>query len=374
MKFTFFHLMPFDDVPDVAEDWPVSNKPFDAERAHDKYDEYIDAMADAENCGFDWVGCNEHHFSPYSLMANCNLIGAALVNRTRDIKLAMLGNLVPLLNPIRVAEEYAMLDVMSRGRLIAGFIRGIPHEYVAYNSPPDTSRERLNEAIELIIKAWTEPEPFGWEGEHYQFPSVSIWPRPYQKPHPPILLSGSNEESAEFSARHRAMMGIVLIADLGIAKRTVDTYFETAKAMGWEARPEHVMVGQHMCIAETDEEAHEYMAGAVKYFHQVLLGGPRTAQRLVVQKTRFFKSEEVGKGFAKRLATLHERSLDEMIDAGTLLCGSPETVVKQMKRLKDELGHGMFNLTMKVGNIPDPVVRKGMALFRDRVAPEVRDL
>ena len=90
-------------------------------------------MVFAEACGFDWVGCNEHHFSPYSLMANCNLIGAALAQRTTRVKLAMLGNLIPLLNPIRVAEEYAMLDVMSGGRLIAGMIRGMPHEYIAYN-------------------------------------------------------------------------------------------------------------------------------------------------------------------------------------------------------------------------------------------------
>jgi alkanesulfonate monooxygenase SsuD/methylene tetrahydromethanopterin reductase-like flavin-dependent oxidoreductase (luciferase family) len=82
----------------------------------------------------------------------------------------MLGNLIPLLNPIRVAEEYAMIDVMSGGRLIAGMIRGVPHEYIAYNVVPDESRERLREAAALIVKCWTEPEPFGWEGEFYQYP------------------------------------------------------------------------------------------------------------------------------------------------------------------------------------------------------------
>ena len=114
-------------------------------------------MAFAEQCGFDWVGCNEHHFSPYGLMANCNLIGAALSQRTSTIKLAMLGNLIPLLNPIRVAEEYAMIDVMSGGRLIAGMIRGVPHEYIAYNIVPDESRERLREAAALIVKAGPSP-------------------------------------------------------------------------------------------------------------------------------------------------------------------------------------------------------------------------
>ena len=137
--------MPWDEYPHEDQDWPVGNREFNPERGTGYYETYIDAMAFAEECGFDAVGCNEHHFSPYGLMNNCNLIEAALTQRTSKIKLAMTGNLVPLLNPIRVAEEYAMLDVMSGGRLIAGFMRGIPHEYVAYNMPPSESRERLAE-------------------------------------------------------------------------------------------------------------------------------------------------------------------------------------------------------------------------------------
>lgn len=122
-------------------------------------------------------------------MSNCNLIGTVLIQKTKRAKIAMLGNLVPLLNPIRVAEEYAMFDVMSGSRLIAGFMRGIPHEYVAYNVAPSESWERLAEASELIVKAWTEPEPFGWEGKYDKHRAVSIWPRPLQQLHPPILMS-----------------------------------------------------------------------------------------------------------------------------------------------------------------------------------------
>ncbi|MGH7551996.1 MAG: LLM class flavin-dependent oxidoreductase, partial [Longimicrobiales bacterium] len=161
MKFSFFHLMPWTELTEAPPQWPVSNAGFDPERGKQLYDSYIDTMAFAEECGFDWVGCNEHHFSPYGLMANPNLIGAVLAQRTKNIRIAILGNLIPLLNPIRVAEEYAMLDVLSGGRLIAGMIRGVPHEYIAYNIVPDESRARLREAAALIVKAWTEPEPFG---------------------------------------------------------------------------------------------------------------------------------------------------------------------------------------------------------------------
>ena len=200
----------------------------------------------------------------------------------------MLGNLIPLLNPIRVAEEYAMIDVMSGGRLIAGMIRGVPHEYIAYNIVPDESRERLREAAALIVKCWTEPEPFGWEGEFYQYPSVSIWPRPLQQPHPPILMSASNEESAEFAGQHRAMMGMTLIADLAVAKRCIEVYRQAARAHGLDPTPEHILLGYNTCIADTDEEAREIMREGQRYFHRVLMHSIRDAQRLVIQKSRFF--------------------------------------------------------------------------------------
>jgi len=373
MKFSFFHLMPWTDLKEAPAQWPVSNSGFDPERGKQLYDGYIDTMVFAEQCGFDWVGCNEHHFSPYGLMANCNLIGAVLAQRTRTIRLAMLGNLIPLLNPIRVAEEYAMLDVMSGGRLIAGMIRGVPHEYIAYNVAPDESRERLREAAALIVKAWTEPEPFGWEGEFYQYPSVSIWPKPLQRPHPPILMSASNEESAEFAGRHRAMMGMTLIADLNAARRCIDVYRETARGHGFEPTPAHILLGYNTCIAETDADAREYLSEGLRYFHRVLMHSIRDAQRLVIQRSRFFEKEH-GERFVNRLVTLKERSVDEMIEAGSVLCGSPQSVIKQMRRIRDELGNGHFNINMKIGNIPDAVVRRGMELFRDRVLPEAREL
>jgi alkanesulfonate monooxygenase SsuD/methylene tetrahydromethanopterin reductase-like flavin-dependent oxidoreductase (luciferase family) len=374
MKFSYFHLMPWTELDAAPDQWPVTNSLFRPERGKELYDAYIENMAFAEDCGFDWVGCNEHHFSPYGLMANCNLIGAVLAQRTKNIRLAMLGNLIPLLNPIRVAEEYAMLDVMSGGRLIAGLIRGVPHEYIAYNVAPGESRERLREATALILKAWTEPEPFGWEGEFYQYPSVSIWPKPFQKPHPPLLMSASNEESAEFAGQHRAMMGITLIADLKVARRSVDVYTAAARGHGLEPTPEHILLGYNTCIAESDAEARELMESAQQYFHGVLMHSIRDAQRLVIQKSRFFAQEQYGERFVNRLVSLKDRSIEEKIDAGSILCGSPGSVVKQIRRIHRELGAGRININMKIGNMPDAVVRRGMELFRDRVLPEVATL
>ena len=374
MKFSFFHLMPWTHLTETPTEWPARNASFDPAKGKALYDAYLDTMTFAEQCGFDWVGANEHHFSPYSLMANCNLIGAALSQRTSTIKLAMLGNLLPLLHPIRVAEEYAMLDVMSGGRLVAGFVRGIPHEYIAYNVPPDESRARMKEALDLIIKAWTEPEPFGWEGEFYQHRGVSIWPRPMQKPHPRIMLSASNEESAEFVGQYDAIMGMTLISDLDVAKQMVDTFRKLSRAPGREVGPDSILLGQQTCIAETDDEARAHMREALKYFHGKLMRPQQDAQRIVLQKTRFFSDDQQRAFFLQRLATLKARSLEEQIDAGSILCGSPESVVKQIERLRRHLGAGHININMKLGDMPDAVVRRGMELFRDRVLPHVRDL
>lgn len=374
MKFSFFHLMPYTHLENQAHEWPFPNRYFDPEKARQHYESYVDSMAHAEDCGFDWVGCNEHHYSPYGLMANCNLIGGALAYRTRRARIAMIGNLVPLNNPIRVAEEYAMLDCMTGGRLIAGLMRGIPHEYIAYNIPPSESWDRQREAVQLIIKAWTEPEPFGWEGKHFQFRQVSIWPRPYQKPHPPLLISASTPDSARFAAEMKATMGMVLLADLPSAKECIEVYKSTARACGWEPAAENVLIGMHTCIAETDEEARSEMQRARDYFNGVLMDGIRTAQRTVLQKSRYHQDAASRQRWENRLASRREATLEEAIERGTILCGSPETVVQQIKRIHGELGHGVFNFTVKVGNLPDEVVRKGMELFRDRVLPHVRDL
>ena len=370
MKFCFFHLMPWPGLDQAPTQWPVPNATFDGAKAKALYDSYTETMVHAEDCGFDWVGCNEHHFSPYGLMSNCNLVGAQLAHRTKTIGLAMLGNLVPLLNPVRVAEEYAMIDCMSGGRLIAGFVRGIPHEYIAYNVAPSETRGRMREAVELIIKCWTEPEPFGWEGEFYQFPSISIWPRPYQKPMPRMLMSASNEESAEFVGRYPAMMGMTLIPELAVARRAIDVYRDTARAHGHEITPGHVLTGHHTCIADSDDEAREHMRVSLAYFHDVLMRPQRDAQALVVEGTRFFDKAELGQRFTKRLETLKQRTLEDQIEAGTILCGSPETVLKQIRRINAELGNGRINMNMKIGTMPDDVVHRGMELFRDHVLPE----
>src|SRR5262249_53454342 len=127
---------------------------------------------------------------------------------------------------------------------------------------------------------------------------------------------------------------------------------------------------------ETDEEARHYLGEGQRYFHRILMHPIRDAQRLVIQKSRFFGESHGahGEGFVNRLSMLKERNIGEMIEAGSVVGGSPDTVLKQMKRVNAELGNGHFILNMQIGNIPDAVVRRSMELFRDKVLPEARGL
>ena len=374
MNFNFFHSMPWPYFEGVPEEWPVSSATFDGPRGHELYKDYIRSMVKAEADGFDMIACNEHHYSPFSLMPNPNLIASVVAMQTSKAKIALLGNLVPLLNPIRVAEEYAMLDVMSGGRLVAGFMRGIPHEYIAYNMPPSESFARMREATELIVKAWTEPEPFGWEGEFYQYPSVSIWPKPFQKPHPQIIMSATSPDAAELAAKYHAIVGFVFVHELSWARGLAEGYQKAARSYGWEAGPEHIMVGEHVVIADTDEEAMALMHAGHDYLHRVIMRPQRDAQKLVIEKTRFFGKSNAGEELQQKLATIRTRTLEDSIEAGSVLCGSPASVVRQIKRIHQEVGNGNLSLNFKVGNIPEDKLRYGMDLFRTKVLPEVRGL
>jgi alkanesulfonate monooxygenase SsuD/methylene tetrahydromethanopterin reductase-like flavin-dependent oxidoreductase (luciferase family) len=365
--------MPYTDIDQPGLGWPISNSRFDAARATEMFRTYIDAKVYGEECGFDAIGCNEHHMSPFGMMPNPSLVAAAVVERTTRTEIQLSGSIVPLNNPIRVAEEYAMLDVMSGGRLMAGFMRGIPHEYVAYNVAPDESWPRMREAVELILKAWTEPEPFGWEGEHYQFRAVSIWPKPVQKPHPPILMSGGSPTSARFAAKHRAVMGILRVLNFDQALQLIDIYKERAREDGWEPGPDRFMVGVPTAVAETFEEAKRELHGGTQYFFDVLQGGINRAQQLVLAETRFNADDKLVRHVRKD-QIMKATPVEERIENGQVLCGTPDMVVDQIKRMHAALNHGHMNLIVKVGNMPDDFVLRSMKLLGDHVFPEVKAL
>jgi len=150
MQVYAFDLMPWPHLAEASY-YPDSNRLYEPALGRKVYDEHFRQMELYEECGYDAICINEHHAKPYGLMPSPNLIAAALTQRTKNIKIGIFGNLPALhANPIRLAEEVAMLDVMSGGRIISGFVRGVPQEFLAYSVPLADARPRLTEAWENI--------------------------------------------------------------------------------------------------------------------------------------------------------------------------------------------------------------------------------
>jgi alkanesulfonate monooxygenase SsuD/methylene tetrahydromethanopterin reductase-like flavin-dependent oxidoreductase (luciferase family) len=273
----------------------------------------------------------------------------------------------------RLAKRFRVIAPIVPGFDGTPLLPGIPHEYVAYNVPPDESWGRMREAVELILKAWTEPEPFGWEGEHYKFRAVAIWPKPVQVPHPPLVMSGGSRSSARFAAEFKAIMGILRVTDLDQARELIRIYTEQARADGWEPGPDRFMVGLPTAAAETFEEAKRAMTEGTRYFFDVLQGGINRAQQIVVQQTKFGGGDRNIRPL-DRDRQMKLLPVEERIERGQILCGTPDMIVAQIRRLHAELGHGHMNLIVKIGNMPDDFVARGMTLLRDGVFPYVREL
>src|SRR5678815_3341255 len=215
----------------------------------------LERLRYVEELGFDWVSVSEHHYSPRILTPSPILSAAFIAAHRKRMTIALLGPIVPHSNPVRVAEELAMLDTMAQGRLVVGLLRGTTNEALTYDLNPVEARERTDEGMELILRAWTEPQPFGWQGRHYQYRTVSIWPRPLQRPHPPTYALGTSRESCEFAARHRLGCGVSYGSIESVARAT-RYYREECARHGWEPTPEQIVYRANMLVADTDEDAH----------------------------------------------------------------------------------------------------------------------
>src|SRR5882724_9995068 len=187
MKVSFFETARYTPPRALPPEWPMPSGAYDRDAGAEAYRAMIERVELVEELGFDWVSVSEHHYSPRILTPAPIVSAAYLAARVHRITIALLGPIVPQSNPVRVAEEIAMLDTMANGRLVVGLLRGTANESLTYDLNPAEARERTDEGMELVLKAWTEPQPFGWQGRHFQYRTISIWPRTLQQPHPPTF-------------------------------------------------------------------------------------------------------------------------------------------------------------------------------------------
>src|SRR5882672_9523640 len=254
MKVSFFETGRYRAPRALPPEWPVPSGAYDREAGAQAYQGIIERLEYVEELGFDWVSVSEHHYSPRILTPAPIVTAAYIAARLHKITIALLGPIVPQSNPVRVAEELAMLDNLAQGRLVVGLLRGTTNESLTYDLNPQEARERTDEGMELILKAWTEPQPFGWQGRYFQYRTVSVWPRPLQQPHPPTYALGTSKESCDFAARNHLGLG-VSYGPFEVMAKSTNYYRAQCKEHGWEPGPDDIIYRANMLVAETDEKA-----------------------------------------------------------------------------------------------------------------------
>ena len=283
MKFFMIHLMPYTDI-DLDYDkkhnsaWvTLPNSYFDPKKGPAMYNRFMDELVYADKVGFDGVCVNEHHQNAYGMMPIPGVIAGALARETKNVKIAVLGRALPLLTyPLSVAEEYAMLDNISGGRLIAGFVRGIGAEYHSTGVNPAESHDRFHEAHDLIMQAWTKPGPSRYEGKYYNFEYVNTWPRIVQQPHPPIWIpsQGSTETINWASHPSRKYVYLQTFSPADQLKRFMDMYRAKANEYGYEASPQQLGWATPVYVADTDEQAKREAKPHIEAFYNKYLRMP----------------------------------------------------------------------------------------------------
>ena len=377
MKFFNFHLMPYADVDAAAvrangSAWiTFSNAHYDPVKGGELYNQYLDQLEAADRLGFDGVCVNEHHQTAYGLMPVPGVLAGALARSVKRAKIAVLGRALPLVsNPLTIAEEFATIDNICRGRFIAGFVRGIGAEYHTMGVNPAESLERFDEAHDLIIQAWTKPGPFPFHGKHYSFAYVNPWPTPYQKPHPPIFIPSSGSVSTiQWVAKKRYTYCQTLAPIAGVAA-TFDLFREAARQSGYEASPEQMAWSNAIFVGETDAKAIDAARPHMElYANELLRNAPA-----VMAPPGYTSVESIKRMRALRNMRGAIQRIEDLIEKGIVIVGSAQTVRERLAANQDLAGFGISLTKTQFGSMPhamalenqEAVAREVLPYFKDR--------
>lgn len=376
MKIFNFHLMPYahvdlDAVREHGTSWVTfPNTYYDPKKGAELYHQYLDQLENAVELGFDGVAVNEHHQTAYGIMPVPGVLAGALSRRMKRGYLAVLGRALPLVNnPLTIAEEFAILDNLMHGKFIAGFVRGIGAEYHTMGINPAESHARFHEAHELIMRAWTEPGPFEFNGKYYQFKHVNIWPRPYSQPHPKVFTPSSGSlDTIRWSAQQRYTYCQTLAPIEGVAA-TFKLFREEADKAGYQASPDQLAWSNAIYVAETDEKALRDVRPHLESYandflsrNPVMMSPPGYSSVASVKRVRAMKSF-MGK----------RQTAEDILEKGIVIVGSPATVREKLARYQDMAGFGISLTKTQFGTMPHEMVLENQAAIAEEILPHFRD-
>ncbi len=361
------------------KDLDLSNDIYDPELGADLYNRYINERLYAEEMGFDGLMLNEHHSTPFCMGGTMNIEAGILARVTKRAKIVLLGNILPIWDdPLWLVEQLAIIDMISRGRLVSGWVRGTGRESVAHNAPPPYNWERFQEAHDFIVKAWTEPGPFRWEGKHYHYRYVNPWARPFQKPHPPIWLPGVvSRDSLRWAAKNRIPY-IMLATKLEPTRQAFQLYHDSAEEFGYESGPQNIGYLWKVHVDETEELAEEvgrkyvqgpsnpFLAGNEGTANPALLSLPGLTSRTRVLPTRDAATVNRGGQLA--------RAYEDQINDYTIITGTPKTVLPKIRHVLEYLRPGSVFFWDGDGAMTHEDQMRSLRLMGEEVIPAVREM
>jgi alkanesulfonate monooxygenase SsuD/methylene tetrahydromethanopterin reductase-like flavin-dependent oxidoreductase (luciferase family) len=387
-----YHALPEDEIFKRRSFFGVPNTFLDRDKGAQLLNEYLDEKIYCDELGFDGVMLNEHHGTPFCMGAVMNVEASVLARATKRVKIVLLGNPTPIVgNPLRLAEELAMIDMISGGRLVPGFIRGAGSEQLFMNANPAYNREYFDEAHDFILAAWTRPGPFRWEGKHFHYRFVNPWVLPVQRPHPPIWIPGViSPETVQWTAGHKYPY-VALATMLPPTLELFNIYGKIAASQGYQAGPENFGYLQPVFCADTDEKAEELgrgfmFGGGFAHFAKPEWMFPpgynskAATKRLASQAANPNLPGHGGMDHdpetAAELQALKKATYDGYAawqKQRQIITGSPKTMIKKLRYIFEVLRPGIFSFWLD-GPYPQKDRHRCLELLGKEVLPALKEI
>jgi len=368
----------------------VSNKFMDPKIAAELHNRYFDEKLFMEEVGFDGVMLNEHHGTPFCMGSVMNVEAAILARITKKMKIALMGNPLPVADPLRLAEELAEIDMISRGRLISGWVRGAGSEQLANNINPAHNRERFNEAHDFIQQAWTKDGPWRYEGNHYHYRHVNPWAKPYDGV-PECWIPGLvSPETVVWTAQQKYTY-LALGTFLDASVELWNLYADNAAEAGWQAGPECFGYLQRVFVADTEEIAQEigkawlHGGGQSKFARPEWMFPPGYNTKAANQRlARIFMDPEhnaIMPGTDAAGGNIHVEearrrtmeTYEPLQELGQIMVGTPKTVLPRIRNIMETLRPGVFVIFQIEGPVSHEMSMRSIELLGKEVLPQMRE-
>ena len=339
-----------------------------ADRANpaDPLHSIVDQAGYAEKLGFDSVWLAEHHFHSFGgILSSPPVIGAAIAQRTANIRIGTAVTLLPYHNPLRIAEDYATLDCLSGGRLEFGVGHGfIKWESLTFGTPLEELRDRFKESLEIILKAWSEPK-FSHKGRSYRYDNVELLPRPVQKPYPTLWMGAtSTAQSFEFAGRSGFhLMLIPFLHEIDELSSMVEIYLNARRIAGHDPSTVRVIAMYHIYVGENSSEARGTAEPALASYHAAAAEARNLTQGIAEPES--YRTHD------EHRAKMRKLTFNDLVEQNRVLVGSAEEVRDKIARVRERLHLTDLAGNFALGSLPDQPTRAALRRFIEDVAAKV---